>query len=57
MSDEKNMKTTYVSIYGIDKARELVTEYSLKAIDTLKSLDGQNEFLVRYIESLINRCN
>ena len=56
-SDEKNLKTTYVSIYGIDKARQLVNDYSIKAIDSLKALNGDNEFLVEYIESLINRCN
>jgi len=54
-SDEKNNKTTYVSIYGIDKAKELVNDYSRKAIDMLESIDGHNEFLVEYIESLINR--
>ena len=54
-SDEKNDKTTYVSIYGIDKAKILVEEYTLKAMEILEELDGKNEFLVEYIKSLINR--
>jgi geranylgeranyl diphosphate synthase type II len=55
LSDEKNKKTTYVSIYGVEEAKKLVEEHTVRAIDTLKSLDGDNEFLVHYIEMLITR--
>ena len=54
-SDEKNQKNTYVSIYGMEKAREAVKDYSKKALDIFASLKNQNEFLNALIEELINR--
>ena len=45
MSDEKNMKTTYVTLYGVEKAREMVSEYTDKAISILDSFELKNEFL------------
>ena len=44
-SDEKNNKTTYVTLLGIDKAKEQVKEYTDRAINRLKEIDGENEFL------------
>jgi hypothetical protein len=48
-------ETTYVSIYGVEEAKKLVEEHTSIAIETLKSLDGDNEFLIQYIEKLITR--
>ena len=54
-SDEKNNKVTYVTLFGIEKASEQVELLSEKAIQLLKSLNKNNEFLYLLIEKLINR--
>jgi len=54
-SDEKNGKTTYVTLTGLDKAREDVKEISQRAIDNMLSLNYSNDFLVELIKSLITR--
>jgi len=53
-SDEKNNKTTYVSLYGIDKAKEDVLNLSNEAIELIKSV-GKNEYLEDLVLNLINR--
>ncbi len=54
MSDEKNHKTTYVTLFGLEKAREQVKEVSLEAIGALKTLPP-NDFLHELIKALITR--
>ena len=54
-SDEKNEKTTYVTLYGIEKSHQAVEEYSLEAVRLLEELPGENLFLEELIEYLINR--
>lgn len=54
-SDEKNGKTTYVSLVGLDKSEEDVKNISLRAIDNLDSLGRNNEFLRELIISLTDR--
>ena len=54
-SDEKNHKNTYVSLEGLEKAKEDVKRYSESAIDRLKSLPARNEFLYELFEELIVR--
>lgn len=54
-SDEKNEKTTYVSLYGMEKAREDVKNYSEKALSIMKEIPFENQFLYTLIEKLINR--
>lgn len=53
-SDEKNNKTTYVTLYGIDKANKDVDEMSKEALTIIKSI-GDNEFLETLIVNMINR--
>lgn len=55
LSDEKNNKTTYVSLEGIQKAKSDVEKLSEAAIDILYSLPGKNDFLEELIKLLINR--
>jgi len=43
-SDEENDKSTYVSLLGIDGARNLAQIHSEKAIDALAVIDGDTEF-------------
>lgn len=54
-SDEKNNKTTYVTLVGIDKAKEEVEAYSREAIELIKKAGCENEFLEAFIIKLINR--
>lgn len=55
MSDEKNEKSTYVALEGLEKAQEDVERISRNAIRTLDGLDVKNEFLRELILHLINR--
>lgn len=57
LSDEKNNKTTYVTIYGLEKARADVAELSEQAIGYLNELPGENPFLGTLIRMLISREN
>lgn len=54
-SDEKNQKTTYVSLYGMENAAERVKKLSEEAIKGLRSLSGENRFLENLILSLVQR--
>ena len=54
LSDEKNDKVTYVSLYGLDKAQKDFETLSEEAIELLKKIDNC-EFLVEYVNKLINR--
>ena len=56
-SDDKNEKSTYVSIKGLDIAKQDVEFLSGRAIETLKSFDGDYSFLSELIDMLINRQN
>lgn len=53
-SDEKNDKTTYVSLYGVEKAKQDVEQMSERAMELVSKL-GDNEFLTELIEMLIKR--
>ncbi len=55
LSDEKNNKTTYVSLEGIEKAKADVEKYSETAVDILYSLPGKNDFLEDLIKMLVSR--
>lgn len=55
LSDEKNHKTTYVTLEGIEKAKADVEKYSETAVDILYSLPGSNEFLEDLIKMLVSR--
>ena len=55
LSDEKNEKTTYVSLYGIDGAKKYVKDYTDEAIKILSEVGKENIFLNELIISLINR--
>lgn len=54
-SDWENGKLTYVSLYGMDKAKADVDKYSREALEGLKSFPLRNEFLEWLVEDLINR--
>lgn len=52
-SDDKNNKTTYVTLYGIEQAKKYVEDMSLEANTILKKYN--NEFLLSLVEKLITR--
>lgn len=54
-SDEKNNKVTYVTLNGMEKAKEDVEKLSKEAISLLDSFEDKNEFLNQLIEQLITR--
>ena len=54
-SDEKNQKVTYVTIEGLEQASSDVRMISERAMDRLKQLPGDTQFLIQLVESLINR--
>lgn len=54
-SDEKNEKTTYVTLFGISEAEKTVERESMEAIRLLRSLPGENSFLEWLLEELIHR--
>ncbi len=54
-SDEKNEKTTYVILLGIDKAEKIVEKESVEAIELLKSLPVRNDYLEWLLTQLIHR--
>lgn len=55
LSDEKNHKTTYVSLNGMIKAKQDVEIMSEEAVTCLHKLPGTNEFLEELIRMLVNR--
>lgn len=55
LSDEKNQKTTYVTLEGIEKARQDVAGISEEAVSCLHKLPGENEFLEALIRMLVKR--
>ncbi|MBR5355784.1 MAG: polyprenyl synthetase family protein, partial [Lachnospiraceae bacterium] len=54
-SDEENEKATYVTLFGLDRAKKDVEEYSKRALEILNSFDRKNEFLMELVNSLIAR--
>lgn len=54
-SDERNEKTTYVTLKGLEQAAKDVEEISERALSRLDSLPYRNEFLTELIRSLIDR--
>ena len=54
-SDEKNQKTTYVSIKGLEQAGKDVERISLEAVEILRTYDTSDGYLTGLAEYLIHR--
>lgn len=54
-SDEENNKVTYVTLFGLEKAKQDVETYSKEALQGLREFPKRNEFLEWLTEELINR--
>lgn len=55
LSDEKNEKTTYVTLYGVEKSAEFVKQLSHEAMDILQSFGTRCKFLEELTKYLIDR--
>lgn len=55
LSDEKNEKTTYVTLHGLEQSRQDVKDISSGAIDKLKNFSVSNSYLEWLLLSLIYR--
>lgn len=56
-SDEENKKCTYVSLLGLENSRQLVSELTQKALESLKAFDGDTSALEKFAIDLQNRKN
>lgn len=56
-SDSENEKCTYVSLLGIDKSRETVSELTKKAKNALRVFGSDAAELIAFAESMENRKN
>ena len=54
-SDEKNEKTTYVTLKGIEQAHKEVERMTEEAIDELKKFPAGDNFLEQLLKSLVYR--
>ncbi len=54
-SDEKNQKTTYVTLYGIEKSHEIAAGLSAEAVGIWKKQGERCAFLLALTEKLTNR--
>lgn len=54
-SDEKNDKSTFVKYYGLEKSKQLVKEYTEKAISALNVFESNTETLKQLAIMLIDR--
>ena len=56
-SDARNQKTTYVTLYGLEAAREQVKALSERAISRLEALPGDSAFFRELIRKLETRSH
>lgn len=54
-SDEKNMKTTYVTIHGVEKSGNEVCSLSASAVNKISDLNCENDFIINLIHYLTAR--
>ena len=55
LSDEKNEKTTYVTLLGIDNSKEKLREYTNHALELFDGLSRTNDFLRELLIELVSR--
>lgn len=55
LSDIKNNKSTYATLFGLDKAKKVVSDYTQEAVDKINGLGYENEFLNKMLNFLVYR--
>ena len=56
-SDQDSGKVTYVTLYGMNEAKNKVEELSNKAVTSISEMKGDSEFIIEMVKYLINRTN
>lgn len=56
-SDERNGKTTYVSLKGMEQSKKDAEQLTTTAIERLETLRGENPFLTQLLTYLVHRKN
>lgn len=56
-ADAENNKSTFVTIYGLEQSKNILNEYTQKAINTLLSYGERAEFLIQLSKFLLEREN
>ncbi len=56
-SDEALEKTTYISLYGLEKSRSIASDLSEQAIEACNQLPGDPSFLIGLVTYLSSRIN
>jgi geranylgeranyl diphosphate synthase, type II len=56
-SDTANDKTTFITLYGVERSREMLEEITCQAIDSLALFGEKAEFLVALSQYLVGRKN
>lgn len=56
-SDERNGKTTYVSLKGMEQSKKDAERLTTTAIERLETLRGENPFLTQLLTYLVHRKN
>ena len=55
LSDEKNNKTTYVTLLGIEGSKKVVKDLSKEACEILETFGDKAEFLIELTKYLTER--
>jgi len=55
LSDEKNNKITYVTMYGIEKSEKDIEALTNEALSIIEKFDKKGDFLYQYIKNLVVR--
>lgn len=55
LSDEKNHKMTYVTMFGLEKSQEDYIKLSNEAVHLIENCGSKGEFLLKYAKKLIDR--
>ncbi|MBE7039179.1 MAG: polyprenyl synthetase family protein [Ruminococcaceae bacterium] len=54
-SDKINHKTTFVTLYGIEQAKKMLEDYTLKAIEVISEYGEKADFLKEFSNYLLSR--
>lgn len=54
-SDSRNQKTTYVTLFGVEKSQKMAQEETKKALQALSKLAGDKIFLENLTQSMLHR--
>ena len=54
-SDKENQKTTFITLFGVEKSKQAVNDYTQKAISSLGIFEGKENTLKELAHHLINR--